>query len=581
LTLSTLCQDLAEIKYEIIVIDNASHDIDDATIWPENLDKSKFILEKLPENIGFGRACNHGAMKANYPNLVFLNPDTVIKVNSIKSWLQAYEAQDSEKIGLFGIQLRDLYGEYLKESMRRIPTLVNSFAYFSGLTPMINPNKTYHIAPNEALIQPLEVIAGAAFIASQDLYHQIGGFDERFFMYGEDIHISQKSRALGRDNLCYFGDFIYHFKGESAKKNKISYYFDFYQAFFIFIDIQKNLNFLSRFLLKYSLKFVSLSSFLFSFLKKHSYKFIDFTVILLLIFSFSYFWKSTYKPLDVFPLMYLYILLPLLAIAQWSIALLADWYADKKDLKNYLQLFFGVNVLFLAFYGLLPNEIRFSRAIILIAPWLVLFYQFSKVFLVRSKSIRAKTKVFFPQENLEIAYKLAQFWPESELVLSADKADFCMIEADNIEPLSYYANLKPLFYLAKLKVFIKSRDAANTSEVLSEYSHATYPKVSSFWLKKCLDFVFFPFYFFRFLLSFRFDLISKITRILTLNTTLFSFSSKDLPLELYKKTPKIHHVFSYSLDEELLKAHWLRFDIGTEVLVYLKSLWSIPDVDKR
>ena len=81
----------------------------------------------------------------------------------------------------------------------------------------------------------MEVLAGAFFFARKEVLDATGGFDERFFMYGEDIDLSYRIRQAGYKNYYLHATSIVHFKGESTKKNDLQYVKVFYGAMRLFV----------------------------------------------------------------------------------------------------------------------------------------------------------------------------------------------------------------------------------------------------------------------------------------------------------------------------------------------------------
>ncbi len=215
--------------YEIIVVDNNSPNPDWKVLIDE-FDKVNFI--ELKENLGFSKANNIGVKSAKGEYVYILNPDTEIEGDYFKEILDFADSQD--KFGALGLRMHDANGNFLPESKRSVPALVNSFEKL--FTKLNNDSKTYYrndIAETD--IAEVEVMTGANLLMKKSVYEEVGGFDERYFMYGEDIDLCYTILRKGYKNFYYGKYSILHYKGESTVRDKI-YLERFFGAMDIFID---------------------------------------------------------------------------------------------------------------------------------------------------------------------------------------------------------------------------------------------------------------------------------------------------------------------------------------------------------
>ena len=215
--------------YEIIVVDNNSPNPEWKVLIDE-FDKINFI--ELKENLGFSKANNIGVKSAKSEYVYILNPDTEIEGNYFKEILDFADSQD--KFGALGLRMHDANGNFLPESKRSVPALVNSFEKL--FTKLNNDSKTYYrndIAETD--IAEVEVMTGANLLMKKSVYEEVGGFDERYFMYGEDIDLCYTILRKGYKNFYYGKYSILHYKGESTVRDKI-YLERFFGAMDIFID---------------------------------------------------------------------------------------------------------------------------------------------------------------------------------------------------------------------------------------------------------------------------------------------------------------------------------------------------------
>ncbi|EPR72041.1 dTDP-Rha:A-D-GlcNAc-diphosphoryl polyprenol, A-3-L-rhamnosyl transferase WbbL [Winogradskyella psychrotolerans RS-3] len=214
---------IADIDAEIIVIDNNSPD-DSCDMVKELFPSVKLIENK--DNSGFSKGNNIGVAQAKGEYLCILNPDTVVAEDTFSKLLNFTELKDN--LGIVGCQLIDGKGKFLPESKRNIPTPKVSLRKVLGNT---NDYYANHVSIEETA--KVDILVGAFMWLKKDVYEAVGGFDEAYFMYGEDIDLSYKVIKAGYDNF-YFGETtVVHFKGESTLKDS-KYAKRFYGAMQIF-----------------------------------------------------------------------------------------------------------------------------------------------------------------------------------------------------------------------------------------------------------------------------------------------------------------------------------------------------------
>lgn len=224
-----------KISTEIIVIDN--HSADAAKMDElKTIDPSLQIIRNS-DNLGFAKANNFGISLAKGDFILFLNPDTLVPSNVLVSCIQPL--LENKKIGAVGVRMIDGKGEFLAESKRGYPGWWASLMKLSGLYKL-NPQSNFfnsYYAPhvNEKSRGKVDVLSGAFFLSRREILDKVGGFDDRYFMYGEDIDLSIQIKKAGYENW-YFGDqTIIHYKGESTEKNE-KYIQRFYGAMKLFLE---------------------------------------------------------------------------------------------------------------------------------------------------------------------------------------------------------------------------------------------------------------------------------------------------------------------------------------------------------
>jgi GT2 family glycosyltransferase len=222
---------ISEIDAEIIVVDNNSED-DSCQIVKDLFPEINLIENK--ENFGFSKGNNIAVSQAKGDYLCILNPDTVVAEDTFVKLLKFVE--DKEKLGIVGCKLIDGVGAFLPESKRNVPIVKAAFKKLLGNSKYYYVN---HLNENE--IGKVDILVGAFMFMKRELYTKIEGFDEDYFMYGEDIDLSYKVLKSGYDNY-YFGETtVIHYKGESTLRDKF-YARRFYGAMQIFYKKHFNKN---------------------------------------------------------------------------------------------------------------------------------------------------------------------------------------------------------------------------------------------------------------------------------------------------------------------------------------------------
>lgn len=214
---------ISNIDAEIIVVDNNS---EDGSCEMVKMKFPKVNLIENNENYGFSKGNNLGALKAKGEYLCILNPDTVVAEDTFYKLFEFSESK--ENLGIVGCKLINGRGVFLPESKRKIPYVKAAFKKLLG-----NTDDYYANEIKEDEVNQVEILVGAFMFLKQDVYNELEGFDEDYFMYGEDIDISYKALKKGYANYYFGKTTVLHFKGESTLRNK-NYARRFYSAMQIF-----------------------------------------------------------------------------------------------------------------------------------------------------------------------------------------------------------------------------------------------------------------------------------------------------------------------------------------------------------
>jgi N-acetylglucosaminyl-diphospho-decaprenol L-rhamnosyltransferase len=206
------------LSAEIFVVDN--HSSDGSGDWlPSRFPRVQFILNE--DNRGFGAANNQALARAKGEYILFLNPDTILPEDCFTLCLSFMAANPAA--GAAGLRMIDGSGSFLKESRRGFPTPWVAFCKLSGLTALFPRSPLFakyylgHLAPMKD--HPSPILPGAFMFVRKEALDKTGGFDERFFLYAEDIDLSWRIEQAGYTNYYLAAATILHFKGESTPKD--------------------------------------------------------------------------------------------------------------------------------------------------------------------------------------------------------------------------------------------------------------------------------------------------------------------------------------------------------------------------
>lgn len=357
---------IAGLEAEVWVIDNNSSDNSRQYLQPL-FPSVRFVFNT--QNVGFAKACNQGLTNATGRYILFLNPDTIVAEESLTSSIAFLEK--TPEAGALGIRMLDGNGQFLKESKRAFPSPVTSLYKLFGLAALFPRSSTfarYHLGHfSEQENHEVDVLAGAYMLIKKEVLDKTGGFDETFFMYGEDVDLSYRIQQAGYKNYYFAGSSIIHFKGESTKKGSMNYVRMFYKAMSIFVQKHygsRRAGFFS-FFIQLAIWIRAGLSALTGFIRRIGLPLLDAALIIGSFWLVKWAWSSFVRPDIVYEYQKLWISFPAFAalylLAAYYAGLYDRWYKRSELISSTLV----ATVLLLAAYSLLPEHYRFSRGIIL------------------------------------------------------------------------------------------------------------------------------------------------------------------------------------------------------------------------
>ncbi|GAA2758385.1 glycosyltransferase [Actinopolymorpha rutila] len=197
---------------DVIVIDNASSD-GSAEGLP---DWVRLVVNQ--QNVGFAAACNQGANLCTSDYLLFLNPDTVLSDDTTRRAVRFLDSSESLAYGICGALMVNRDGTP-GICASRFPTLTNVMASVVGLGRVVR-RWARHLPP-EALRRsgPVDQVIGAFFLIRRALFDRLGGFDERYFLYYEEVDLSRRAKLLGFGSYLLVDARFEHIGNVSAKRS--------------------------------------------------------------------------------------------------------------------------------------------------------------------------------------------------------------------------------------------------------------------------------------------------------------------------------------------------------------------------
>jgi GT2 family glycosyltransferase len=194
---------------EIIVLDNASIDGSAEALKKYSQNHENLIFIENKENIGFGRGNNQAVKSAHGKYVLLLNSDTLILDNAITKMFKFY-TENEDHIHFLGIKLLNKDNTSQPSAAPFFtPLVVFGFLFlrgdYWGLT-RYSPNTTRQV----------DWVAGACILCKKEYYEKLGGFDEKIFMYMEEVDLLYRARQYGFKTFFYPGAEIIHLGSASS-----------------------------------------------------------------------------------------------------------------------------------------------------------------------------------------------------------------------------------------------------------------------------------------------------------------------------------------------------------------------------
>ncbi len=352
---------------EVIVVDNNSKDDSCAMIrakYPE------VILIENKNNAGFSKANNQGVAIAKGEYILFVNPDTVMPEDFLQQ-LVGYMDQHPEA-GSIGPKLIDGKGQYAPDGKKSFPSLSVAIFKTTGINKIFSKspyfNKYYAVHVDKDEVAAVDMLSGCCMLVRHSVIKEIGGaFDEAYFMYCEDFDLSYRIQKAGYKNIYYPKTTLIHYKGESTRKATISHVRIFNDALSVFVKKHYSATNARLFIMLINIGIVlrAILSMVKQVLKVLRMPLFDAIVLLATLSLMTEFWIEHVKNILPIPLSSILKTFPVY-ILLWILSLYLNGVYDQSYRATRVLRGMGMGtVAILAYYGLLPAELRYSRAIII------------------------------------------------------------------------------------------------------------------------------------------------------------------------------------------------------------------------
>jgi GT2 family glycosyltransferase/glycosyltransferase involved in cell wall biosynthesis len=202
----------------VVVVDNDSEDGSDLDL---DLDVPGITLELVRNhrNLGFATACNQGAQGGRSDYVLFLNPDVSVASNALKAPIEWMERAEQSTVGICGIRLLDGEGA-LQPSCSRFPSTMTTLATILGLDRM--PRRPFRGTLmrewHHDETRVVDQVMGAYFLARRPVFERLGGFDERYFLYYEEVDFARRALFAGWRSAFYASATATHVGGACSRR---------------------------------------------------------------------------------------------------------------------------------------------------------------------------------------------------------------------------------------------------------------------------------------------------------------------------------------------------------------------------
>lgn len=216
--ITSILKSKPKVQFEIIIVDNDSKN--ELKKILENISQVQYVSSG--SNVGFGAGNNIGARLAKGDFLFFLNPDTIVKNDSIDTLFNFIK--NNPKSGMVAPLLFDPSGDVYSNQGSNKYNFINAIITSSFINKVFPNNvissKFFHRDWDRKTVEEFDVVPGTAFMIRKNLFEKVGMFDENLFLYFEEYDLAKRVKSLGYKNYILPRAKIIHTWEVSTKKRK-------------------------------------------------------------------------------------------------------------------------------------------------------------------------------------------------------------------------------------------------------------------------------------------------------------------------------------------------------------------------
>lgn len=198
----------------VTVVDNASTD-DSASALPAAIGQAQMKVLSNADNRGFAAACNQGAAVGRAELLLFMNPDIEAEPNSIRHAVDFLGAPENARVGICGVKLTNREG-HVRQSCARFPTPSAVAGRLVGLDRVGVVAPHFLTEWDHESTREVDQVMGAFFLVRRSVFSTLDGFDERFFVFYEEIDFALRAQQAGWSSVFLATARAYH-SAEAAR----------------------------------------------------------------------------------------------------------------------------------------------------------------------------------------------------------------------------------------------------------------------------------------------------------------------------------------------------------------------------
>ena len=223
-----------QLDAEVIVVDNASAD---QSVQMVSSEFSEFRLISNDKDSNFAKAANQGIKAANGSHILIMHPSIIVGEDTLDKLLDFMELHPDT--GGLSVRTLDAEGHFVPESKKSMPEGWINFFKYTGLSRLFSKSQLFSHHYRAGWVEEFEntetdVLNNCFMLLRKEVLQQIGVFDERFPVYGQDIDLSYRIRLAGFKNFYFAKTFVIQQHNSPVSKASVHYIKNFYGAMLIF-----------------------------------------------------------------------------------------------------------------------------------------------------------------------------------------------------------------------------------------------------------------------------------------------------------------------------------------------------------